>query len=190
MFVGSTFVLCRKHAVQKTKQSVHWQLTFWHFVTTLHLKQWITSAFVSQGTRFSLLCCGSYFLRVSVIHSRAMQASLTDKAIVSTGRYFQSMRGWCFQGLLRFLQQFSVNVSWLFLKCPPLRLFFSVVQEMGFVEVLKVNPKMVQWDGSVGEGVELTVRSKVALGDAYIGCSIAVNGVCLTAISFDDEQVR
>lgn len=65
-----------------------------------------------------------------------------------------------------------------------------VVQEMGYVEVLKVNPKMVQWDGSIGEGVELTVRSKVALGDAYIGCSIAVNGVCLTAISFDDKQVR
>ena len=61
---------------------------------------------------------------------------------------------------------------------------------MGVVEVLKINPKMVQWDGSIGEGVELTVNSKVALGDAYIGCSIAVNGVCLTAISFDDKQVR
>lgn len=61
---------------------------------------------------------------------------------------------------------------------------------MGTIEILKVNPKMVQWDGSIGEGVELTVNSKVALGDAYIGCSIAVNGVCLTAISFDDKQVR
>jgi riboflavin synthase len=64
-----------------------------------------------------------------------------------------------------------------------------MLQEMGVVEALKVNPKMMQWDGSIGEGVELTVNSKVALGDAYIGCSIAVNGVCLTAISFDDEKV-
>ena len=60
---------------------------------------------------------------------------------------------------------------------------------MGTVEILKVNPNMVQWDGSIGEGVELTVNSKVALGDAYIGCSIAVNGVCLTAISYNDKQV-
>jgi riboflavin synthase len=64
-----------------------------------------------------------------------------------------------------------------------------MLQEMGVVEALKINPKMMQWDGSIGEGVELTVNSKVALGDAYIGCSIAVNGVCLTAISFDDKKV-
>ena len=28
----------------------------------------------------------------------------------------------------------------------------------------------------------------MAVGDAYIGCSIAVNGVCLTALSFDDNK--
>jgi riboflavin synthase len=61
---------------------------------------------------------------------------------------------------------------------------------MGTVEKLYVNQRMVQWDGSVGEGVELTVRAKTALVDAYIGCSIAVNGVCLTAISYDQETVR
>jgi riboflavin synthase len=60
---------------------------------------------------------------------------------------------------------------------------------MGIVEKLATNQRMVQWDGSVGEGVELTVRAKTALVDAYIGCSIAVNGVCLTAISYDDETV-
>ena len=82
---------------------------------------------------------------------------------------------------------FSATSNWrLTLNCATL---VWINQEMGTVEVLKINPKMVQWDGSIGEGVELTVNSKVALGDAYIGCSIAVNGVCLTAISYDDKQV-
>ncbi|RYY83583.1 hypothetical protein EON63_10935 [archaeon] len=45
------------------------------------------------------------------------------------------------------------------------------------------------WDGSLGEGVELTVASTLAVSDASIGCSIAVNGVCLTAITFDHEKV-
>ena len=48
---------------------------------------------------------------------------------------------------------------------------------------------MILWDGSTGSGVELTVRSKIAVSDASIGCSIAVNGVCLTATSFDLEKV-
>lgn len=45
------------------------------------------------------------------------------------------------------------------------------------------------WDGSVAAGVELTVKSKVALEEAYLGCSIAVNGVCLTATSLEKDQV-
>lgn len=48
---------------------------------------------------------------------------------------------------------------------------------------------MTLWDGSVGIGTELTIRSPVAVSDAVIGCSIAVNGVCLTATSFDNEKV-
>lgn len=48
---------------------------------------------------------------------------------------------------------------------------------------------MLLWDGSISEGVELTVCSRKALEDAYIGCSIAVNGVCLTATYLDTEKV-
>jgi riboflavin synthase len=44
------------------------------------------------------------------------------------------------------------------------------------------------WDGSTGEGWKLTVKAKLALVDAYIGCSIAVNGVCLTVTAFDAES--
>lgn len=61
---------------------------------------------------------------------------------------------------------------------------------MGEVMALKINPAMKLWDGSVSEGVELTIKSSKAVEEAYIGCSIAVNGVCLTAIEYDHEKVR
>lgn len=54
--------------------------------------------------------------------------------------------------------------------------------------VLK-SEKTIQWDGSIAEGVELSVNSPKALEDAYIGCSIAVNGVCLTATALSDSKV-
>lgn len=68
-------------------------------------------------------------------------------------------------------------------------MFSGIVEDIGEVLSLSVNKEMKMWDGSIAEGVELTVRSQKALEDAYIGCSIAVNGVCLTAISFDHEKV-
>jgi len=42
------------------------------------------------------------------------------------------------------------------------------------------------WDGSKSEGFVLRIKCQVALKDAYIGCSIAVNGTCLTATAFDN----
>jgi riboflavin synthase alpha subunit len=38
-------------------------------------------------------------------------------------------------------------------------------------------------------GMELVVNASKVLEDAYIGCSIAVNGVCLTAVSFESNKV-
>lgn len=67
-------------------------------------------------------------------------------------------------------------------------MFSGIVEEMGTVEALVVTSKMPLWDGSVGEGVELTVRASKALEDAYIGCSIAINGVCLTATVLDADR--
>jgi riboflavin synthase alpha subunit len=52
-----------------------------------------------------------------------------------------------------------------------------------------VKKEMDLWDGSRAEGVELTVQSNECLKDAYIGCSIAVNGVCLTATSIQRDKV-
>lgn len=59
--------------------------------------------------------------------------------------------------------------------------FSGIVEEMGTVVSLSENPLMTLWDGSVGVGTEMVIRGEVALDDAYIGCSIAVDGVCLTA---------
>eukprot|EP01041_Mallomonas_annulata_P013140 gene13140-27791_t len=59
---------------------------------------------------------------------------------------------------------------------------------MGSVIILNQKKDMTIWDGSVCEGVELEIEGKIVLGDAYVGCSIAVNGVCLTVTSFNNDQ--
>ncbi|KAJ1460816.1 hypothetical protein M885DRAFT_612007 [Pelagophyceae sp. CCMP2097] len=63
----------------------------------------------------------------------------------------------------------------------PLRVFSGIVEEMGTVISLIRNPAMKLWDGSIGDGTELIVRGQIAPLGAYLGCSIAVDGVCLTA---------
>eukprot|EP00600_Ochromonadales_sp_CCMP1393_P000056 CAMPEP_0174981350 /NCGR_PEP_ID=MMETSP0004_2-20121128/15840_1 /TAXON_ID=420556 /ORGANISM="Ochromonas sp., Strain CCMP1393" /LENGTH=275 /DNA_ID=CAMNT_0016233083 /DNA_START=149 /DNA_END=976 /DNA_ORIENTATION=- len=67
-------------------------------------------------------------------------------------------------------------------------MFSGIVEDIGVVEKLTINKQMPMWDGSVGEGVELTVQSSRAVEEAYVGCSIAVNGVCLTATEYDTSK--
>jgi len=62
-----------------------------------------------------------------------------------------------------------------------LHVFSGIVEEVGSVVSLTHGKEMALWDGSVGLGTELIVEGAIASQDAYIGCSIAVNGVCLTA---------
>jgi len=69
-------------------------------------------------------------------------------------------------------------------------MFSGIVEEMGIVEDINFTTKMKMWDGTIGEGVELTIKAAVATQEAYIGCSIAVNGVCLTATAYDVTKVR
>merc|ERR1719491_468697 len=61
---------------------------------------------------------------------------------------------------------------------------------MGTVVELVERDDMVLWDGSVGIGTELTVKGNVVLDGAYLGCSIAVNGVCLTATELDNDTFK
>ncbi|CEM28755.1 unnamed protein product [Vitrella brassicaformis CCMP3155] len=48
---------------------------------------------------------------------------------------------------------------------------------------------MTLWDGTSGRGVELTIEaSEGTLEDCYVGCSMAVNGVCLTVTELDKGE--
>jgi riboflavin synthase len=71
------------------------------------------------------------------------------------------------------------------LTCLPIPLLRPAVEEMGSVRKLEKVARLEQWDGTIGEGWELELEADVALGQASLGCSIAVNGVCLTVTEFD-----
>ena len=60
-------------------------------------------------------------------------------------------------------------------------MFTGIVEEIGRVVSLTKSPAIALWDGSTGEGWVLVISCALALEGAYLGCSIAVNGTCLTA---------
>mmetsp|Transcript_35101 Transcript_35101/g.71566 ORF Transcript_35101/g.71566 Transcript_35101/m.71566 type:complete len:282 (-) Transcript_35101:278-1123(-) len=72
------------------------------------------------------------------------------------------------------------------------QMFSGIVEEMGEVVSLTTNPALTLWDGSVGEGTELVVRSPsgVILEGSYEGASIAINGVCTTVVVFDEHTFK
>jgi len=58
-------------------------------------------------------------------------------------------------------------------------------------DVHRNSRRMTLWDGSKGSGTELTVENcPTMMEGAYLGCSICVSGVCLTATELDVEQKR
>mmetsp|Transcript_43048 Transcript_43048/g.127626 ORF Transcript_43048/g.127626 Transcript_43048/m.127626 type:complete len:243 (+) Transcript_43048:92-820(+) len=65
--------------------------------------------------------------------------------------------------------------------------FTGIVEEMGTVVAIVKDANLLMWDGSRSEGFVLRIKSKIALENAYIGCSIAVNGTCLTATKLDPD---
>jgi len=67
-------------------------------------------------------------------------------------------------------------------------MFSGIVEEMGVVKSIESSVQVKMWDGSVSEGAILSVVSDIAMKDAYIGCSISINGVCLTATELDEEK--
>jgi riboflavin synthase alpha subunit len=69
-------------------------------------------------------------------------------------------------------------------------IIYLYFEDIGVVESLKLNKEMLSWDGSTVEGVELVVKSPLATQDAYKGCSIAINGVCLTVIDYTPDKVH
>ena len=74
-------------------------------------------------------------------------------------------------------------------RCPAPRAMFSgIVEEMGRIRSLEKVTGLELWDGSVGEGWEMDVEASEVLDQASLGCSIAVNGVCLTATKLDPDS--
>eukprot|EP01039_Chlorochromonas_danica_P003064 gene3064-3346_t len=67
-------------------------------------------------------------------------------------------------------------------------MFSGIIEDIGTVAEVNKVKEMIMWDGQVMEGTEVTIHSPLAVSDATLGCSIAVNGVCLTVISFDKEK--
>mmetsp|Transcript_119872 Transcript_119872/g.311043 ORF Transcript_119872/g.311043 Transcript_119872/m.311043 type:complete len:246 (+) Transcript_119872:104-841(+) len=65
--------------------------------------------------------------------------------------------------------------------------FTGIVEEMGEVVSVERKANLEMWDGSKSEGFVLKIKCKIAVQGAYIGCSIAVNGTCLTTTAFDAE---
>mmetsp|Transcript_9750 Transcript_9750/g.12699 ORF Transcript_9750/g.12699 Transcript_9750/m.12699 type:complete len:212 (+) Transcript_9750:1-636(+) len=47
---------------------------------------------------------------------------------------------------------------------------------------------MTLWHGSKGSGTELTLKGDIMMDGAYLGCSICVSGVCLTATELDFDK--
>lgn len=69
-------------------------------------------------------------------------------------------------------------------------MFTGIVEEMGTVVNFEQRDDMTMWDGTTGSGTELTVQGDVIMQDAYLGCSICVSGVCLTATDIDETHRR
>jgi len=71
-----------------------------------------------------------------------------------------------------------------------MRMMFSgIVEEMGRVSKLEDKDQLLQWDGTIAKGTELKVLSDgTVLEGAFLGASIAVNGVCLTVIEYDGQS--
>jgi riboflavin synthase len=67
-------------------------------------------------------------------------------------------------------------------------MFTGIVEEMGTVVSLVDRGDMTLWDGTTGSGTELAVHGKTMMEGAYLGCSICVSGVCLTATELDFEK--
>jgi riboflavin synthase len=69
-----------------------------------------------------------------------------------------------------------------------LSMFTGIVEEIGTVVALEEKNDMVLWDGSTGTGTILIVKAKTVLDGAYVGCSICVSGVCLTATALSEHE--
>lgn len=91
-------------------------------------------------------------------------------------------RGWRSTGTARALTRRPLRPA---VATMPRAMFSGIVEEMGSVVELSERSDLKLWDGTIGTGWELVVKGATVLDGASEGCSIAVNGVCLTVVDFD-----
>lgn len=68
-------------------------------------------------------------------------------------------------------------------------MFTGIIEEIGTVVSMQERHDLLLWNGEHGTGFELVVRVTIAQEGAYLGCSIAVNGTCLTTTSIGEDCV-
>lgn len=68
-------------------------------------------------------------------------------------------------------------------------MFTGIIEEIGTVVAMEERDDLLLWNGERGQGWELTVQAPLAVDGAYLGCSIAINGTCLTATAITDDRV-
>lgn len=66
-------------------------------------------------------------------------------------------------------------------------MFSGIVEEIGTINRVNAETSIELWDGSKSEGVIFNVVANETLQSSYIGCSISLNGVCLTVIDIDSK---
>jgi riboflavin synthase len=66
--------------------------------------------------------------------------------------------------------------------------FSGIVETKGIVLSCAERNDVQLWDGTTGKGTVLRVRAPDFFANATMGCSIAVNGVCLTVVEWSDDE--
>uniref|UniRef100_A0AAV1THN9 Riboflavin synthase n=1 Tax=Peronospora matthiolae TaxID=2874970 RepID=A0AAV1THN9_9STRA len=67
-------------------------------------------------------------------------------------------------------------------------MFTGIIEEIGTVVSMQERQDLLLWNGERGTGFELVVAVTVALEGAYEGCSIAINGTCLTVTNINQNH--
>lgn len=67
-------------------------------------------------------------------------------------------------------------------------MFSGIIEEIGTVLSAEFKDNILLWNNELGNGFIICIEANIVLKDCYIGCSIAVNGTCLTVIEFNDKS--
>ena len=88
------------------------------------------------------------------------------------------------------VRSFNRVKSFSLIESLALSMFSGIVEEIGTIDDVNKSANVQMWDGTVSEGFIIRVSGKATLTDAYIGCSIALNGVCLTVTELDNNNSK